>query len=83
LGGDRPHVTYQAIFKEATFSQCAGLYTLPEFPARAATYFYFIQYQMIAISCRRTVYAQSCIVVLSNTTIFFLGVPENKIKIQT
>jgi hypothetical protein len=38
---------------------------------------------MIAIPYRRTVYDQSCIVVLSNTPIIFLGVQENKIKIQT
>jgi hypothetical protein len=75
LGGARPPVIYQAIFKEATCSQCAGLCTLLEFSALAATYFYFIQHQMIAIPYR-TVYAQSCIVVFSNTPIFFFGVQE-------
>jgi hypothetical protein len=49
------------------------LCTLPEFPASAATYFYFIQHQMIAIPYRRAVYAQSCTVVLSNTPIIFFG----------
>jgi hypothetical protein len=73
--GGRPSVTYQAICNEATYSQFAGLCTLSEFPASAATYFCFIQHQMIAIPYRRTVFAQSCIVVLSNTPIFFFGCP--------
>jgi hypothetical protein len=83
LGEARPLVIYQAIWREATCSQCVGLCTLPEFPASAATYFYFIQQQMIGIPYRRTIYVQSCIVVLSNTAIIFLGSQENKIKIHT